>query len=198
MKYKFTGESKTQFGITFKRIKNDKGEVGGWIEKESNLDMSGNAWVYGDAQVYGNARVYGDAQVYGDARVYGNAWVSFGILVEDIFKAFSAYISCSLNVYPNPVTRTYLLFKKVTKISPGVYASCYDNDFIYRDGEESSVSCPDMNRAVSCGSGIHVSTPHYWLAGDTLIAVEVHEDDIITCQEGKLRCGKVRVVGEIK
>ena len=45
----------------------EAGELGGWIEKEKNLDQSGNAWVYGDALVYGDARVSGDAQVYGDA-----------------------------------------------------------------------------------------------------------------------------------
>lgn len=33
------------------------GELGGYIEKESNLDQSGDARVYGDAQVSGNARV---------------------------------------------------------------------------------------------------------------------------------------------
>ena len=76
-----------------------KGDLGGWIEKESNLSQDGNAWVsgnalvcgdaivsgnalvYGDAIVYGNAMVYGytwvygNAMVYGDAKVYGNAWV---------------------------------------------------------------------------------------------------------------------------
>ena len=64
------------------------GDLGGWIEKETSLNqsgnawvsgdaqVSGNAWVYGDARVYGGARVYGDAQVYGGARVSGNAWVS--------------------------------------------------------------------------------------------------------------------------
>ena len=62
-----------------------KGDLGGWIEKESNLQenawvygnaqLYGNAWVYGNAQVYGNAWVYGNAQVYGDAWVYGNAQV---------------------------------------------------------------------------------------------------------------------------
>ena len=52
------------------------GDTGGYIESESNLSQSGNAWVYGDARVYGNARVYGDARVYGNARVFGNAQVS--------------------------------------------------------------------------------------------------------------------------
>ena len=57
------------------------GELGGYIEKEENLDQDGDAWVYGnawvcgDAEVYGDAEVCGDAWVCGDARVYGNAWV---------------------------------------------------------------------------------------------------------------------------
>ena len=46
----------------FKEIK--AGTLGGYIEKEENLD--GDAWVYGDALVYGDAWVYGDARVYGD------------------------------------------------------------------------------------------------------------------------------------
>ena len=47
----------------FKEIK--AGTLGGYIEKEENLD--------GDAWVYGNARVYGNAQVCGNAKVCGNA-----------------------------------------------------------------------------------------------------------------------------
>ena len=31
------------------------GDLGGYIEKEENLDHDGNAWVYGNAEVYGNA-----------------------------------------------------------------------------------------------------------------------------------------------
>ena len=37
------------------------GELGGYIEKEENLDYDGDAWVSGDACVSGNARVSGDA-----------------------------------------------------------------------------------------------------------------------------------------
>lgn len=93
-KYEFTGETKTEFGVTLHRIRalrafgNVKAnELGGWVEAEINLSQDGNAWVSGnarvsgnaqvcgDALVYGNARVYGDAQVSGNARVYGDAWV---------------------------------------------------------------------------------------------------------------------------
>ena len=81
-KFEFTGETKAILGNTLHRIRAlisfgevGAGELGGWIEKEENLDASGNAWVYGNAQVYGNARVSGNARVYGDARVDGDARV---------------------------------------------------------------------------------------------------------------------------
>ena len=67
------------FGVKLFRIKciksfkyANEGELGGLIEKEENLEQSGNAWVYGDAQVYGNAWVSGDARVYGDAKIENN------------------------------------------------------------------------------------------------------------------------------
>ena len=41
------------------------GDLGGYIEKEENLDQDGDAEVYGNAWVYGNAKVYGNARVYG-------------------------------------------------------------------------------------------------------------------------------------
>lgn len=50
----------------------EAGELGGYVEKESNLGHDDNAWVYGNARVYGNAQVYGNARVCGDARVCGN------------------------------------------------------------------------------------------------------------------------------
>ena len=80
-KFELTAESKINiFGNKLFRIKAlldfsavKSGELGGWIEKEENLDQSGAAWVYGAAEVSGDARVSGDAEVYGDARVYGDA-----------------------------------------------------------------------------------------------------------------------------
>ena len=40
MNYTFTGETKEFHGITVKRVKYDNGVIGGWIEKEENLDKS--------------------------------------------------------------------------------------------------------------------------------------------------------------
>ena len=91
-KYEFIeGDEKvTPAGIIVKRIRalvavQDTsvvpGDLGGYIQQESNLDHRGAAWVYDNAQVYGNAQVAGDARVRGDALVYGNARVSDAALV---------------------------------------------------------------------------------------------------------------------
>ena len=89
-KFELTSETKINiFGKKLFRIKAlisfgnvEAGETGGWVEKEENVNQSGNARVSGDAEVFGNARVFGDArvsgnaEVFGNARVSGNAWVS--------------------------------------------------------------------------------------------------------------------------
>ena len=95
------------FGIKLFQIKctksfkyAQKGDFGGYVEKEGNLDqendawvsdnarvsgdawvsdnawVSSNAWVSGDALVSRYAWVSGDARVFGNARVSGDAWVS--------------------------------------------------------------------------------------------------------------------------
>ena len=73
----------TSFGRTLYRIKAttdfgdvEKGELGGYVEKEENLSHLGNAWVSGNARVFGNALVSDDAWVSDDARVSGNAEIS--------------------------------------------------------------------------------------------------------------------------
>jgi acyl-[acyl carrier protein]--UDP-N-acetylglucosamine O-acyltransferase len=94
LKYELTSNTIMKGNIILYQIKAMRsfntvkaGEFGGYIEKESNLDQSGNAWVsdnalvYDNAEVYGNALVsdnalvYGNAEVYGNAKVSGNAWV---------------------------------------------------------------------------------------------------------------------------
>ena len=88
-KFELTNEFITNmFGTKLFRIRAlvefgdvEAGELGGYVEKESNLGHDDNAWVYGDARVYGDAQVSGDARVYDNARVYGDAWVYGDALV---------------------------------------------------------------------------------------------------------------------
>ena len=87
-KFELTTEQKINwFGRTLYRIKacisftttsGDEvkaGDLGGFVEKESNLSHDGKAWVWGNAEVWGNAKVYGDAEVWGNANVCGDASV---------------------------------------------------------------------------------------------------------------------------
>ena len=106
-KFELTSETKIRFGKTLHRIKAlisfgsiSEGETGGWVEKEGNLAVSGDAWVYGNAEVFGNAWVFGDARVYGDARVSGDDFLSIypigserGILTATVSKAGEIYMS---------------------------------------------------------------------------------------------------------
>lgn len=63
-KFELTSEFVTFLGKKLFRIKAlvsfgdvAEGELGGFIERENNLDQYGNARVYGNAWVYGDARV---------------------------------------------------------------------------------------------------------------------------------------------
>lgn len=90
-----------------------------------------------------------------------------------------------------------LLYKRVNKIGEGVYSSLYDKDFLYKDGEVSSVGRDvQVDWDVSCGEGLHCSGVHYWEGGDTLIAMWVDVADILSIAEGKVRAKKVLVIGE--
>jgi predicted acyltransferase (DUF342 family) len=77
-----------------------KGDLGGYIEAESNLEVYGDAWVFGDAKVYGNACVSGDAKVYGNARVSGDAKVSGNACVYGDAKVYGdAWVYGDAKVY---------------------------------------------------------------------------------------------------
>jgi hypothetical protein len=83
-----------------------KGEIGGWVESESNLSHEGDCWisnngkvyynavvsenahVYNEAEVYDNAKIYGNAEVFGNAKVYGNASIYENAKILDNVKAY--------------------------------------------------------------------------------------------------------------
>ena len=108
-KYEFTGETRNWVGRTLHRIRAVRdfgdvkaGDLGGWIETESNLSNDGNAWVYGNAMVYGNADVSGNAEVSVNARVYGNAWVYGNAMVYgNADVSGNAEVSVNARVYGN-------------------------------------------------------------------------------------------------
>lgn len=105
MKYELTSEKK--YGLSRIRALRDfgnvmAGDLGGWVEDESNLSQEGTSWVSGNARVSGNAGVYGDAHVYGNAWVFDNAWVSGDAEVSDNAWVFdNAHVSGDACVFGN-------------------------------------------------------------------------------------------------
>lgn len=93
------------FRESSERVK--KGDLGGFIEKESNLDHYGNCWIYNEAVVYGDAKIrdnaivwdYADisgsamvcenAGVFGHARIWGNARIYDNGAVYDNAKVYN-------------------------------------------------------------------------------------------------------------
>ena len=76
-----------------------KGDLGGYVEKEWNLDQENDAWVSGNAQVSGNARVSGNANIKNDNEHCG----------------FDGFGSC------NRHTHAYLTKEKKVEITCGCF-----------------------------------------------------------------------------
>ncbi|WP_375664594.1 hypothetical protein [Bartonella sp. CL162QHHD] len=106
-KYESTDETIEVNGVTLHRIRALRnfrdvyaGDLGGFIENESNLSHEGDCWVgddakvYGSARVYGRAKVFGNANVYDNAHVYGNAIVYFDAKVFDNAHVYGTAIIC--------------------------------------------------------------------------------------------------------
>ena len=60
-----------------------KGELGGYIEKESNLSQYGTCWVYDSACVMGDATLLENAMVLDNAIVCDNAFLSGSAMVRE-------------------------------------------------------------------------------------------------------------------
>ena len=112
------------FGIKLFQIKctksfkyAQKGDFGGYVEKEGNLDQKNDAWVSGNARVFGNARVSSNARVSGDAWVSGNAWVSGDADIENDNEhcGFDGFGSC------NRHTHAYMTKEKKVEIICGCF-----------------------------------------------------------------------------
>ena len=112
------------FGIKLFQIKctksfkyAQKGDFGGYVEKEGNLDQENDARVSSNARVFGNARVSSNARVSGDAWVSGNAWVSGDADIENDNEhcGFDGFGSC------NRHTHAYMTKEKKVEIICGCF-----------------------------------------------------------------------------
>ena len=66
-----------------------KGDIGGYVEKESNLSHYGKCWIYDDAMVFDDALVFGNTKVLNNTRVFGNSRVFGGARVSGNVRIFN-------------------------------------------------------------------------------------------------------------
>ena len=177
-KYEFTGETKVVFGITLHRIRAlvdiragvKAGAVGGWIEKEKNLDQDGEAWVSGKARVFGEAWVSGEARVFGEARVScATSWMTCPEVGAFIGwkRAHKAIVKLQItdDAKRSSATSRKCRCSKAVVLGlenmdgtpyPDIQVSSqYDSSFTYRVGETVEVTDFDENRWNECSTGIH-------------------------------------------
>ena len=87
-KYELTEDTSIYSGRKVHRIKAlrdfgnvKKGELGGWIESESNLSQNDKCWVYDRASVSEAAVVEGDAILFGDVEIWGEAVIGGDVTI---------------------------------------------------------------------------------------------------------------------
>ena len=106
------------------------GDLGGYIEKESNLSQEGNCWAFDNAKVYDEAKVWGNAEVWGKAEVYGNALVGGDAKVYDEAKIYGdAKVWGKAEVYGN--AQVYGNAEVFGEAKVFYYAEVYGNAQVY-------------------------------------------------------------------
>lgn len=137
-KFKLTEETKVYDGRTLYRIEAlkdfgtvNKGDKGGFVEKEENLSQFGDCWIFGDSCVFDNAvvsdsaRIIGHARVFGNARVYGYSFitdysfVSDNARVCDVFMDFHSFITDYAIVIGNVVLSDKSFIRGSVKVIAG-------------------------------------------------------------------------------
>lgn len=146
-KFELTSETKINiFGKKLFRIKAlisfgnvEAGETGGWVEKEENVNQSGDAWVFDNAEVFDNARVSDNA------RVFDNAWVSDNARVSGNAWAFgNARVSGNAEVFDNA-----WVFGNARVFDNADYATIHGFGTQFRT--TTFFRCKDKQVKVSCG-----------------------------------------------
>ena len=181
-------------------------ELGNLVELGNGVRLGDNIEL-GNLVELGNGVRLGDDVELGNGVKLGNyVGLGNGVKIEDDVELMDSVkldkhytiqdiIAGSLGQYP--FKNKYIFYKRVNKISRGKYTSYYNPNFTYADNKITKAKNPeslDKSRA----DDIYVSTPFYWHKGNTLIACEVKLKDVITCKNGKIKCIKIKVLGEIK
>ena len=200
-----------------------KGDLGGFIQSENNLSQKGDCWVYHNAKIQGNAMVCDNAQMYDNSLICGNAKMYDNSVICDNARIYgdakmydnaklsqemdlTGYVECNIDLSKNlienircqtgliPVNNKIIAYKQVDKNM----CSFYNKNFKYKVGEIIEVEDYDDTHE-SCAKGLHFSNANYWnnvkkVSNSIFLIAEIHLNDIITIQRGKIRCKKATIL----
>ena len=153
-KYELTNITKEVAGKTLYRIKAlvsfgnvSAGDLGGYVENESNLSYIGNAWIYNDACVYNGAKVFDNAQIHNNAKIRGNAHIYQNAAVFGNATVFG-----EANVFGNAQVYGYACIYGNAQIHGNVHvcddAHLRDNAQVYGDAQVYDNACVYDNAQV--------------------------------------------------
>lgn len=60
-----------------------RGDIGGFVESESNLSHDGTCWIYDYSEARGNAKIMHDAKISGCSKVVGHAMVEHNAVINN-------------------------------------------------------------------------------------------------------------------
>ena len=155
-----------------------------------HANVYGYATVCGHANIYDSANVYGYANVFESANVFENHHVQYSSVTTDLRTNVIDSIrgQVGLVVFGNEL----ICYKHVN----GNLTSFYDDRFQYVVGEYAEVLDYDESN-VSCSAGLRVSNATFWEGQQNdgaILMCKINIEDVITVQEGKIRCKKLFVM----
>lgn len=170
--------------------------LSGDVEAFGNCTIKHFAILRGKVKVCAWACIKGDAILEGDMTISQQMQVSYPMNKNN---SLIDIIAGSLGLYPDN-NGNYIMYKRVIK-KGDYYCSYYNRKFKYRIGKIARVKKIDLSCA-ACTTGIHLSTPYCsppesrndWV----LIQCLVNINDIVTCQDGAIRCKKCLVLREVE
>lgn len=151
-KYELTEEAMKIEGKVLHRIRAlkdfgdvEKGDLGGWIESETNLSQEGNCWIYDHAVVIENAKIWDSAVVKGVSLIKDNAVAKDYAMVIDSTMDGSSIVKDqgsidSITMSDNSCVMDYAIVRNVLP-------AC-----LYSTAMMSHNSCIGGNAHISCGA----------------------------------------------
>lgn len=174
-KYELTNETITFHKRTLYLIKAlrsfsdvKEGDLGGYVESESNLSQHGNCWVYDKAKVFDNAIVRHNATVRMNAQVYDNAHINENAL---ILRNVSVCKHAIIGGYVTLTDNAMICGEAFINGNAFVGDSAYIDDKAHISGKAKIVKCTIVNGyAYIKGNAVIESMKDYLVFQDNWIS----------------------------